>query len=83
MTADQLDRYLELAIFPEDVDVDRAVVERLWAATGGWTSFQTHRFWLLLADLSLVLTYAGPAAAAVARRASGYLRHAPPAGWWR
>ena len=36
-------RYIELAVFPEDVDVPIAVVEELWHATSGWDSGAPRR----------------------------------------
>ena len=57
LTAEQRDRYLELAVFPEDTDIPRSVLERYWACTGGWSPFQTRRFCSRLVDLSLVQDY--------------------------
>src|SRR5664279_4515315 len=57
LTSDQGDRYGELAVFPEDIDIPRSVLERYWAGTAGWTPFQVHQFCRQLADLSLVQEY--------------------------
>jgi hypothetical protein len=58
----QVDRYLELAVFPEDVDVAQATLEVLWASTGGLDARAVERLCLELADLSLVQEYhAAPA----------------------
>jgi WD40 repeat protein len=51
------DRYLELAIFPEDTAVPEAVLHRYWAATSGDANHPTARFCRRLADLSLVVAY--------------------------
>jgi WD40 repeat protein len=59
LTGDRLDRYLELAIFPEDVDVPRRVLNLLWGATGDLDSFEVDELCGELADLSLVLAYRG------------------------
>src|SRR5262249_11688120 len=57
LSADQRQRYLELAVFPEDLDIPRGVLERYWSASGGRPAFQPHRFCQQLADLSLVQDY--------------------------
>jgi hypothetical protein len=57
LTTNEVDRYGELAVFPEDTDVPGPVLERFWAGTAGWTPFQVHQFCRRLADLSLVLEY--------------------------
>ncbi|MEV6302843.1 NB-ARC domain-containing protein [Actinoplanes sp. NPDC051861] len=53
LTDDERLRYEELAVFGEDVEVPRRIIERFWAHTGGWTPFQSHRFCRRLADMSL------------------------------
>ena len=51
LTADERQRYAELAVFGEDVDIPGAVVARLWNHTSGWSSFQARRFSRRLYDL--------------------------------
>ncbi|MEV6301833.1 NB-ARC domain-containing protein [Actinoplanes sp. NPDC051861] len=53
LTEDERLRYEELAVFGEDVEVPRRVLERYWGSTGGWPAFTAHRFCQRLADLSL------------------------------
>lgn len=48
------DRYLELAIFPEDVDVPIDIVELLWGTTGDMSPRQCRRLCRTLVDLSLL-----------------------------
>ena len=57
LTADQRDRYLELAVFGEDVAIPSLVLSRYWKATGGWSEFQTRRYCQRLAELALVSGY--------------------------
>ncbi|MBL7551551.1 DUF4062 domain-containing protein [Frankia sp. AgB1.9] len=57
LTGDELDRYLELAIFPEDVDIPRYVLEAYWGATGDLSPDEVDDLCQELADLSLVLAY--------------------------
>ena len=57
LTAEQRDRYLELAVFGEDVAIPGPVLARYWKATGGWSAFQTRRFCQRLAELALVSDY--------------------------
>ncbi|MBN1875578.1 MAG: CHAT domain-containing protein [Anaerolineae bacterium] len=47
-------RYLELAIFPEDVDVPLDALVTLWNATGGLDTIDSIHLCLLLADRSLL-----------------------------
>jgi WD40 repeat protein len=54
---DERQRYLELAVFGEDVRVPGGTVARLWAHTGGWTAFRSRRFCQRLFDLSLLAAY--------------------------
>ncbi|WP_246122065.1 NB-ARC domain-containing protein [Pseudonocardia cypriaca] len=51
------DRYLELAVFGEDVVIPGDVLAQLWAHTGGWSLFQTRVFCRRLASLALVADY--------------------------
>ena len=55
---DQLKRYFELSIFPEDAAIPLSVIEELWGATGHLDSNGAEALCLELADLSLV-TYVG------------------------
>ncbi|WP_045875582.1 NB-ARC domain-containing protein [Pseudofrankia sp. DC12] len=57
LTGDELDRYLELAIFPEDADIPRYVLEAYWGATGDLSPDEVDDLCQELADLSLVLAY--------------------------
>ncbi|MEA2202754.1 MAG: hypothetical protein QOI89_3434, partial [Solirubrobacteraceae bacterium] len=57
LTAQQRARYLELAVFGEDVAIPGLVLVRYWKATGGWSPFQTWRFCERLAELALVSDY--------------------------
>ncbi|MGI9000835.1 MAG: NB-ARC domain-containing protein [Pseudonocardia sp.] len=57
LSPDERDRYLELAVFGEDVSIPGEVVARLWGHTGGWTVFQARRFCGRLADLALLAGY--------------------------
>ncbi|MFF3444870.1 NB-ARC domain-containing protein, partial [Streptosporangium sp. NPDC002721] len=47
-------RFLELGVFPEDVEIPAAVVELLWRGTAGLTSKQAERLCARLQDLSLI-----------------------------
>jgi hypothetical protein len=57
LTAEQRARYLELAVFGEDVAIPGPVLVRYWKATGGWSEFQTRRYCQRLAELALVSDY--------------------------
>jgi WD40 repeat protein len=57
LTVEQRARYLELAVFGEDVVIPGAVLARYWKATGGWSEFQTRRFCQRLAELALAIDY--------------------------
>ncbi len=50
------DRFAELGICPEDVDVPIGIVARLWADTGGLDRFETDDLLDALWDLSLLLS---------------------------
>ena len=50
-------RYDELAIFPEDVDIPLATLEKLWARTGGFDEFDTEEFCSRLNRFSLLWSY--------------------------
>ncbi|MFB2969677.1 NB-ARC domain-containing protein [Aerosakkonema sp. BLCC-F183] len=57
LTDDERCRYGELAIFPEDVDIPLAVLEKLWAATGELDDFDTEELCEKLKRLSLLLNF--------------------------
>ncbi|GAB2811671.1 WD40 repeat domain-containing protein [Streptomyces daliensis] len=63
----RLQRYLELAVFPEDSAVPEPTLAAYWAHTGGLGPAETERLCQDLADLSLVdLSVTGPSEAEVA-----------------
>ncbi|MFL5586239.1 MAG: TIR domain-containing protein [Ktedonobacteraceae bacterium] len=49
-------RYQELAVFPEDVDIPLATLQKLWSATGGLDDFDTEELCQTLYRHSLLLT---------------------------
>ncbi|MGH3688351.1 MAG: NB-ARC domain-containing protein [Pseudonocardiaceae bacterium] len=51
------DRYLELAVFGQDVTIPVSVLARYWKATAGWSEFQTRRYCQRLVELALVSDY--------------------------
>ncbi|HXW28795.1 MAG TPA: NB-ARC domain-containing protein [Xanthobacteraceae bacterium] len=55
LEADRRNRYLELGVLPEDVDVPVGVVSRLWAETGGLDETETEDLLIELHRLSLLL----------------------------
>ena len=57
LSTQQRQRYLELAVFGEDVAIPGPVLARYWQATGGWSAFQTRRYCQRLAELALVSEY--------------------------
>jgi WD40 repeat protein len=57
LTLEQRARYLELAVFGEDVAIPGVVLARYWNGTGSWSAFQTRRYCQRLADLALVSDY--------------------------
>jgi WD40 repeat protein len=57
LTVEQRARYLELAVFGEDVAIPGPVLTRYWKATGGWSEFQSRRYCQRLAELALVSDY--------------------------
>ncbi|MDQ4034013.1 MAG: NB-ARC domain-containing protein [Actinomycetota bacterium] len=57
LTAQQRARYLELAVFGQDVVIPVPVLARYFKATAGWSSFQTRQYCLRLAELALVSDY--------------------------
>ena len=54
---EQYARYQELAIFPEDVAIPLATLEKLWGATGGLDDFDTEELCQTLYRHSLLLTF--------------------------
>ncbi|HSE15935.1 MAG TPA: TIR domain-containing protein [Pyrinomonadaceae bacterium] len=51
------ERYGELAIFPEDVEIPLATLERLWGKTGGLDDFDTRELCSRLNRFSLLWSY--------------------------
>jgi WD40 repeat protein len=75
LTGDQHERYLELAIFPEDVEIPRYVLDTYWGATGQLEPDEVDDLCQELADLSLVLGYRqAPAALLLQDVLRSYLR---------
>ncbi|HEX7329902.1 MAG TPA: NB-ARC domain-containing protein [Pyrinomonadaceae bacterium] len=57
LSAQERERYAELAIFPEDVEIPLATLEKLWARTGGFDEFDTEELCSRLNSFSLVWSY--------------------------
>ena len=57
LSATERDRYQELAVFPEDVEVPLTVLARYWAHTGQLSTLQVRRLCSSLYDLSLLAEY--------------------------
>ncbi|HEX4103662.1 MAG TPA: NB-ARC domain-containing protein, partial [Pseudonocardiaceae bacterium] len=57
LTEEQQQRYLELAVFGEDVTIPGEVLTRYWQHTGHWSGSQTRRFCRRLAELALISEY--------------------------
>ena len=57
LTSDERARYLELAVFGDNVTIPGDVAARLWAHTARWTHFQARRLFQRLYDLSLIVSY--------------------------
>jgi WD40 repeat protein len=55
LDAKRRERFNELAIFPDDVDVPLATLERFWANTAGLDDFETEDLCRLLYNRSLLL----------------------------
>ncbi|WP_051767765.1 NB-ARC domain-containing protein [Amycolatopsis vancoresmycina] len=55
--AGRLGRYLELAVFPEDVAIPQDVLEKFWGRTGNLTTVEVERLCSELDDLCLVQGY--------------------------
>ncbi|WP_261574251.1 NB-ARC domain-containing protein [Frankia gtarii] len=57
LTGHRLERYLELAVFPEDVEIPRRVLDAYWGATGDLDPDEVDDLCQELADLCLVVAY--------------------------
>jgi len=57
LSAKDRERYGELAIFPEDVEIPLATLEKLWAGTGGFVEFDTEELCSRLNRFSLLWSY--------------------------
>jgi NB-ARC domain len=57
LTDQQRDRYLELAVFAEDVEIPGPVLTRYWSTTSDWPTFQSRRYCQRLAELALASDY--------------------------
>jgi WD40 repeat protein len=57
LQAEKYARYQELAVFPEDVAIPLATLEKLWGATGGLDDFDTEELCRTLYRHSLLLTF--------------------------
>jgi WD40 repeat protein len=77
LNVEERQRYLELAIFEEDVEIPLAVLGRYWLRTGGWRAGRIQQFCRRLVDLSLVVEYclADPPRLRLHDVIRGYLRH--------
>lgn len=49
--------YIQLAIFPEDIDIPLTTVEKLWSATGALDDFETEDLCARLYRLSLLVAF--------------------------
>ena len=76
LDAAERDRYLELAVFPEDADIPLAVLDRYWNPAGDWNSVRAEQLCERLADLSLVSDFRlDPPRLRVHDVIRSYLRH--------
>src|SRR5215213_6911780 len=57
LSAPEGERYGELAIFPEDVEIPLATLEKLWAKTGSFDEFDTEELCSRLNRFSLLWSY--------------------------
>ena len=57
LSEQQRERYFELAIFPEDVEIPLSTLEKLWAKTGGFDEFDTEDLCSRLNSFSLLWSY--------------------------
>src|SRR5207244_5665535 len=54
---EQYARYQEVAVFPEDVDIPLATLQKLWGTTGGLDDFDTEELCQTLYKHSLLLNF--------------------------
>lgn len=57
LSEQQRERYFELAIFPEDVEIPLSTLEKLWAKTGRFDEFDTEDLCSRLNSFSLLWSY--------------------------
>lgn len=57
LSPERCDRYFELAIFPEDINIPFSAVEKLWSVTGGLDDFDTEELCDYLHELSLLVSF--------------------------
>jgi hypothetical protein len=57
LQAEQYARYQELTVFPEDMDIPLATLEKLWGATGRLDDFDIEELCQTLYRHSLLLTF--------------------------
>ncbi|MGE3949680.1 MAG: TIR domain-containing protein, partial [Blastocatellales bacterium] len=57
LTPDERNRYFELAVFPEDIEIPLKTVFRLWSKTGGLEEFDSEDLISKLNGLSLLLNF--------------------------
>ncbi len=57
LTSTERERYRELAIFPEDVDIPLTTLQRFWKRTGSLSRIKAELLCQRLANLSLLLEY--------------------------
>jgi hypothetical protein len=57
LNANELERFIELAVFPEDINIPLATLARLWQRTGGLDDFDTEYLCERLYRLSLTLAF--------------------------
>ena len=57
LSAKDRERYGELAIFPEDIEIPLATLEKLWAKTGEFNEFDTEDLCSRLNSFSLLWSY--------------------------
>ena len=57
LSAQDRERYGELAIFPEDFEIPLSTLEKLWSKTGGFDEFDTEELCSRLNRFSLLLSY--------------------------
>lgn len=57
LSEQERERYEELAIFPEDIEIPLATLEKLWSMTGGLDEFETEELCSLLNRFSLLLSH--------------------------